>query len=153
MQIINEYQDEFMYWGVAFDDYKPATAQKAVANISWLSLFFLNYSDPVTPFTRILRKHGENLLLFSVIQAAETVSYASAVDIQAIVSPVRVEEIVPEAGYIVTDYLALHVFAPVRYHDKIRRKGVDYEVKEIQEFDFQGDTVFRRLICRRLLGA
>src|SRR3972149_9283832 len=142
-----------MYWGTLYTDYTPLVTQKAMANNSWLGLLFLNYSDPVTPFTRILRKHGENLLLFPIIQAAETVSYAVAIDIQAIVSPVRVEEIVPEAGYILTDYLVLHVFVPVRHHDKIRRKGVDYEVAEIQEFDFQGDTVFRRLVCRRLLGA
>lgn len=153
MQIINEYPQQFMYWGTLFTDYSPSTTQKAMANNAWLSLLFLNYQDPMTPFTRILRKHGENVLLFSIIQVAETVSYAAAVDIQAIVSPVRVEEVLPEAGYILTDYLVLHIFAPVRHHDKIRRKGVDYEVTEIQEFDFQGDTIHRKAVCRRLLGA
>jgi len=153
MQIVDKYQDNFMYWGTLFTDYSPSTTQKAMANNSWLGLLFLNYQDPLTPFTRILRKHGENVLLFSIIQTVETVSYAPAVDIQAIVSPARVEEIVPEAGYILTDYLVLHVFAPVRHHDRVRRKGVDYEVTEIQEFHFQGDTIYRRLVCRRLLGA
>jgi len=153
MQIINKYPSQFMYWGTLFTDYNPSTTQKAMANNSWLGLLFLNYQDPLTRFTQILRRQGENVLLFSIIQAAETVSYAAAVDIQAIVSPARVEEIVPEAGYIITDYLVLHVFAPVRHHDKIRRKGVDYEVTELQEFDFQGDIAHRRLVSRRLLGA
>jgi hypothetical protein len=153
MQIISKYPDNFMYWGTLFTDYSPSTTQKAMANNSWLSLLFLNYQESITPFTRILRKHGENVLLFSIIQAAETVSYASAVDVQAVVSPARVEEILPEAGYILTDYVVFHVFAPVRHHDKIRRKGVDYEVTELQEFDFQGDTIHRRAVCRRLLGA
>lgn len=152
MQIINLHPNEFMYWGTLYTDYTPLVTQKAMANNSWLGLLFLNYSDPITPFTRILRKHGENVLLFSIIQAAETVSYATAVDIQALVSPARVEELMPEAGYILTDYLVLHVFAPIRNRDKIRRKGVDYEITEIQEFDFQGDTIYRRAVCRRLLG-
>jgi len=80
-------------------------------------------------------------------------SYAEAVDIRALVSPARVEEVILEPGYIINDYLAIHVFAPIRHHDKVRRKGVDYEVMDIQEFDFQGETMYRRATLRRLLGA
>jgi len=152
MQIIEKHQEEFMYWGPLFSDYSPITEQKALANVSWLSLLFLNYEDPVTRFTQILRSHGENILLFPVIQAEETVSYAEAVDIRALVSPARVEEILLEPGYVINDYLTIHVFAPIRHHDKIRRKGVDYEVLDIQEFAFQGDVAYRRALCRRLLG-
>jgi hypothetical protein len=58
----------------------------------------------------------------------------------------------PEAGYIIADYIIIYVFAPIRHHDKIRRKGVDYQVTELKEFCFLGDTFFRRAVCRRLLG-
>ena len=153
MQIIEKYKEEFMYWGPLFTDYSPFTEQKAMANVSWLSLLFLNYEDPTTRFTQILRSHGENILLFPIIQAEETMSYAEAVDIRALVSPARVEEVILEPGYIINDYLAIHVFAPIRHHDKVRRKGVDYEVMDIQEFDFQGETMYRRATLRRLLGA
>jgi len=152
MQIIDHNQDKFMYWGSLFTDLSPIVEQKAMANVAWLSLLFLNYLDPVTHFTRILRKHGEGVLLFPIIEAVETVSYGGAFDILAIVSPVRVEEMVPEAGYILTDYLVLHIFAPIRNRDKIRRKGVDYEATELQEFDFQGAIIYRRIVCRRLLS-
>jgi len=153
MQIINEHQNEFMYWGTLFTDYSPSTTQKAMANNAWLALLFLNYQEPTTRFTQILTSKGENILFYPIIQAAESTSYAEPLDIKGIVSPARVEEIIPEAGYIITDYIVIHVFAPVRHRDKIRRKGVDYEVAELQEFDFQGDTIYRRAVCRRFLGA
>ena len=153
MQIINKYQEEFMYWGPLFTDYSPITEQKAMANVSWLSMFFLNYEDPLTRFTQILRSHGENVILYAVQQAADTISYAEAVDIKAIISPARIEELLIEPGYIIKDYLTIHVFAPIRHHDKVRRKGVDYEVLNIQEFAFQGDILYRKATLRRLLGA
>lgn len=153
MQITEKHEEEFMHWGPLFTDYSPINEQKAVANVSWLSLLFLNYKDPITRFTQILRSHGENLLLFPIVQAEETISYAEAVDIRALVSPARVEEVLIEPGYIINDYLTIHVFAPIRHHDKIRRKGVDYEVLNIQEFDFQGETTYRRATLRRFLGA
>lgn len=153
MQIINKYQEEFMYWGPLFTDYSPITEQKAMANVSWLSLLFLNYEDPMTRFTQILRSHGENVILYAVQQAADTISYAEAVDIKAIISPARIEELLIEPGYIIKDYLTIHIFAPIRHHDKVRRKGVDYEVLNIQEFAFQGDILYRKATLRRLLGA
>jgi len=153
MQNISKYQNNFMYWGTLFTDYTPSTTQKAMANNSWLALLFLNYQEPTTRFTQILTSKGENILLYPIIQAAESTSYAEPLDIKGIVSPARVEEIIPEAGYIITDYIVIHVFAPVRHRDKIRRKGVDYEVAELQEFDFQGDMIYRRAVCRRFLGA
>jgi hypothetical protein len=152
MKIIDKHQDEFMFWGVKFSDYSYVENKQAMATVSWLSLFYLNYEDPATPFTRILKEHGENVILSSVREAAEKVSYGEAVDIQALVSPTRVEEILIEPGYVINDYLTIYVFAPIRTHDKIRRKGVDYEVMNIQEFAFQGDIAYRKAICRRLLG-
>jgi len=116
-------------------------------------LLFLYYEDPITRFTQIFRAKGENVTLYPIREASDTVSYGEGWDIKAIVSPARVEEIMPEAGYIITDYLTIHVWAPIRSHDKIRRKGIDYEVTELQEFDFKGDTLYRRAVLRRLLGA
>jgi len=153
LKIIDKHQDEFMFWGVHHTDYSYEENKKAMATVAWLSLLYLHYADPMTRFTQILRSKGENVILYPVREASESVSYGEGVDIKAIASPARVEEIVPEAGYIITDYIVIHVFAPIRSRDKIRRKGVDYEVAELQEFDFQGDTIYRRAVCRRFLGA
>jgi hypothetical protein len=153
MQIIDKHQDEFMFWSVKHTDYSFVENKQAMATVCWLSLLFLYYEDPITRFTQILRSKGENVTLYPVREASETVSYGEGINIKALVSPARVEEIMPEAGYIITDYLTIHVFAPIRSHDKIRRKGVDYEATEFQEFDFQGDTLYRRAVLRRLLGA
>jgi hypothetical protein len=152
MKIIDKHQEKFMFWGVKFSDYSYVENKQAMATISWLSLLYLNYEDPITRFTQILRSKGENVILYAVREAADKVSYGEAVDIKAIVSPARVDEILIEPGYIINDYLTIHTFAPIRHHDKIRRKGVDYEVLDIQEFDFQGETVYRKAVCRRLLG-
>jgi hypothetical protein len=152
MQIIEKYQEEFMNWGPVFTDYSPITEQKAMANVTWLAQLFLNYQEPLTPFTRILRGKGENVLLYLIRQAADAVTYSEPIDIKAIVSPTRVEEIFIEPGYIVNDYITVYVFAPLRQHDKIRRKGEDYEVLGVQAFDFAGETAYFKANCRRLIG-
>jgi len=153
IKVIDKYQDQFMFWGPKFADYSPIENKKAMATVAWLSLLYLNYEDPITRFTQILRSKGENVILYSIREAADKLSYGEGVDIKAIVFPARVDEILIEPGYIINDYLTIHVFAPIRHHDKIRRKGVDYEVLELQEFDFQGETVYRKAVLRRLLGA
>jgi len=153
MKIIDKHQSEFMFWGVKHADYSYVENKQAMATVAWLSLLYLNYEYPLTRFTQILRSKGENVILYPVREAADKVSYGEGTDIQAIVSPVRVDEVLIEPGYIVNDYLTIHVFAPIRHHDKIRRKGVDYEVLDIQEFDFKGETVYRKAVLRRLLGA
>jgi hypothetical protein len=152
IKIIDKHQDEFMYWGVRFTDYSYVENKKAMATVCWLSLLHLNYEDPTTPFTKVLNTHGENVLLIPIREAADKVSYGEAVDIKALVTPARVEEVLIEPGYVINDYLTIHLFAPVRHHDKIRRKGVDYEVMDIQEFAYQSDTVYRKAMLRRLLG-
>jgi hypothetical protein len=153
MKIIDNHQNEFMYWGVKFDDYSFVENKLATATVAWLSLLYLNYEDLITRFTQILRSKGENVILYPVREAGDKVSYGEAVDIKALVSAGRIEEVIIEPGYIINDYLTIHVFAPIRHHDKIRRKGVDYEVLDVQEFDFQGETMYRRATLRRLLGA
>jgi len=153
VKIIDKYQDQFMFWGVKHADYGYVENKKAMAAVAWLSLLYLNYEEPVTRFTQILRSKGENVILYPVRESADKLSYGEGVDIKAIVSPSRVDEVLIEPGYIVNDYLTIHVFAPVRHHDKMRRKGVDYEVLDVQEFDFQEETIYRKAVCRRLLGA
>jgi hypothetical protein len=141
-----------MFWGVKHSDYSYVENKQAMATVCWLGLLFLNYEEPQTRFTQILRSKGENITLYPIREAAETVSYGEGIDIQAIVSPTRVEEVLIEPGYIVNDYLNVYTFAPLRQHDKIRRKGVDYEVLSVQALDFQGETAYFKANCRRLVG-
>jgi uncharacterized protein (DUF983 family) len=42
--------------------------------------------------------------------------------------------------------------AHLRRHDRVRRKGVDYEVLAVQPFDWRGETAYFRASCRRLAG-
>jgi len=153
MKTIDKHQSEFMFWGVKHADYSYVENKQAMATVAWLSSLYLNYEDPVTRFTQILHSTGENVILYPVRQATDIVTYGEGIDIKAVVSPTRVEEVLIEPGYIINDYLTIYVFAPVRHHDKIRRKGVDYEVLDIQEYDFKGETIYRKAVCRRLLGA
>jgi len=153
MKVIDKHQDEFMFWGVKHADHSYIENKQAMATVAWLSLLYLHYEDPITRFTQILHAKGENVTLYPVTEASDTVSYGEGVDIKTIVTPVRVEESVVPPGYIVEDFLVIHVFAPIRHHDKIRRKGVDYEVLGIQDFDFQGETFYHKAVLRRLLGA
>ena len=152
MQIIEKYQELFMNWGPVFTDYSPITEQKAMTNVSWLAQLFLNYQEPLTSFTNILRSNGENVLLYSIRQAADKITYSEPLDILAIVSPTRIEEIFIEPGYMINDYITVYTFAPLRHHDKIRRKGEDYEVLGVQAFDFQGEILYFKSACRRLIG-
>jgi len=152
MQVIEKYEEQFMYWGPLFTDYSPVTEQKAMANVSWLSQLFLNYEEPLTSFTRILRSKGESVLLYMIRQAADKITYGEPLDILAIVSPTRIDEIFIEPGYMINDYITVYAFAPLRHHDKIRWKGEDYEVLGVQAFDFQGETAYFKSTCRRLIG-
>ena len=152
MQVIEKHQEQFMYWGPLFTDYSPVTPQKAMANVSWLAQLFLNYQEPLTPFSRILKSKGENVLLYPIRQVAEKVEYSEPLDVKAVVSPTRVEEVFIEPGYLVNDYITVYTFAPLRQHDKIRRKGEDYEILGVQAFDFAGETAYFKASCRRLIG-
>jgi hypothetical protein len=151
-QIIEKHQNEFMFWGAKHTDYSYVENKQAMATVCWLAQLFINYEEPITRFTQILRSKGESITLYPVREAAETVSYGEGIDILAIVSPTRVEEVLIEPGYIVNDYLNVYTFAPLRQHDKVRRKGVDYEVLGVQALDFQGETAYFKANCRRLIG-
>jgi hypothetical protein len=150
--VVNKYSDEFLYWGPLFTDYSPITPQKAMANVTWLARMFLNYEEPLTRFTQILNSKGEAVLLYPVRQAVETVTYGEPLDVVAIVSPVRAEEVLLEAGYLLNDYLVFYTFVPVRHHDKIRRRGEDYEIQSVQPFTYENQTIYFKSITRRLLA-
>jgi len=152
MKVIEKHRDEFMYWGVKHADYGPVENKKAMATVCWLSLLYLNYENPLTRFTQILRSKGEEVTLYPIREAADQTSYGEAIDIKAIVSPARTEEVIIEPGYILNDYITIYTFTPLRHHDKISRKGEDYEVLGVQAFDFAGETAYFRANCRRLIG-
>jgi hypothetical protein len=152
MKIVDKHQSEFMFWGVKHSDYGHVENKQAMATVCWLAQLFLNYQEPLTPFTRFLRARGENLEIYSVREASEQVTYGEAIDVLAVVSPVRVEEVLVEPGYLINDYVTVYTFAPLRHRDKIRRKGEDYEVLGVQAFDFAGETAYFKANCRRLVG-
>ena len=93
-----------------------------------------------------------HLTLFPLVEAGEKTLYGKTLNIKAIIVPGKAEEILLEPGYVTSDYLVLHVFAPLRHGDVVRRNGVDYEVIAVEEFTFKGDMAFRRANCRRRLG-
>jgi predicted secreted hydrolase len=153
MQVINKYQKEFLAsWGPVFTDYSPITAQKAMANTSWLAQLFVNYQDPITNFTRILDLQGESLILYPIREAAEQVTYGEGLSVKGTVTMGTAGEIMIEPGYLFEDHITVYTFVPVRLHDKIRRAGVDYEVLTVQAFDLNGDPEYYKNVCRRLIS-
>jgi hypothetical protein len=151
-KIISNHPSEFMFWGAKHADYSFVESKQAMATVCWLAQLLLSYEPPVTRFMQILSSKGENLTLHPVTEAGERTAYGDGIDVKAIVLPAKAEEVLLEPGYVTNDYLTLHVFAPVRRRDKIRRNGEDYEILSVQEFTFKGDTAFRKVTCRRLIS-
>ena len=149
---ITAHADDFMFWGAKHSDYGYVENKRARATVCWLGQLLLGYEAPVTRFTQILNCKGENLTLFPIKQTGETTPYNVGINLKAIVLPGKAEEILLEPSYIVSDYLMLHVFAPIRRQDKVRRNGIDYEVLSVQGFTFKNQIVFLKLNCRRLLS-
>ena len=147
---INAHAEEFMFWGPRQADYVPVENKQALATVCWLGQMFLGFERTLTRFTQVLGSKGESLTLYPVTQTGESTAYGSALGLKAIVLPGKVEELFIEPGYILNDYLVLHVFAPIRRQDKICRNGVDYEVTAIQDFTFKDQAAFRKVTCRRL---
>jgi len=152
VKVIDKHQGQFMFWGVKQADYGCVENKKAMATVCWLSLLYLNYEQPNTRFMQILRSKGEDITLFSVIEAADKTSYGEAIETKAMVSPTRTEEVLIEPGYVLNDYITVYTFTPLRHRDKIRRKGEDYEVLGVQAFDSAGETAHFKANCRRLIG-
>jgi hypothetical protein len=151
-KIINAHPEEFMFWGVKHADFGFVENKQATATVCWLAQLLLGYEAPVTRFTQVLNSKGENLTLHPIVVTGERMAYGEGVDIKGIVLPAKAEELLLEPGYVPNDYLVLHVFAPVRRGDKIRRNGVDYEVLGVQDYAFKGETAFRRATCRRFIS-
>jgi hypothetical protein len=139
-----------MYWGPKQADYTPIEEKQAMATVCWLGELLVSYQSPLTRFIQILNSKGENLTLHQITETGETPTYGEAIDLKAIVLPQRTEETLIEPGYITTDYLLLHVFAPIRRTDKITRNGIDYEVTGIQDFMLKDEIAFRKATLRRL---
>mgnify|MGYP005831228861 CR=1 FL=1 len=151
MHVVDMHQDEFMFWGVKHADYTPVENKKAMATVCWLGLLYLNHENPVTRFTQILCSKGEIVTLYPVVEAADQIGYGEAIDVKAIISPTRSEEVLIEPGYVINDYITVYMFTPLRHHDKIVWKGGDYEVLGVQSFDFAGETAYFKANCRRLI--
>jgi hypothetical protein len=139
-------------WGPLFTDYSPVTPQKAMANVSWIARMFLNYEEPSTQFTRILNSKGEQVLLYPVRQAVETMAYGEPLELLALVSALRAEQVLIELGYYLNDYVAFYTFLPARSHDKIRRQGQDYEVQIVTPFTFANQRFYFKSVARRLIA-
>ena len=152
MKIIEKHQGEFMFWGVKHANYSPVENRWAMATVCWLARLFLNYEEPLTRFTQVLKAQGELVTLYPVVGVGEFTSYGEAVNIQAIVSPARADEVLIEPGYIINDYITVYAFAPLRQHDKVQWKGVDYQVLSVQAFNWRGETAYFKAYCRRLIG-
>jgi hypothetical protein len=152
MQVIQKHQDEFSFWGPVFTDYSPITPQKAMANVTWLARFFLNYQDPVTDLTRALDLNGESLILYPVREAADQVSWGEDLSIKGMVTMGTAGEVMIEPGYAIEDHITVYSFLPVRVHDKLRRAGFDYEVLTVQAFVLNGDPEYYKSVCRRLIS-
>ena len=149
--IAKKYAEEFMNWGPLFTDYSPITPAKAMANVSWIARMFLNYSEPATQFMRVLKSRGEAVLIYPVRQAVETVDYGDPLELLAVVSQLKAEQVLIEPGYYQNDYLAFYTFLPVRSHDTIRRQGEDYEVQTVSPSTFANQRLYFKSIARRLL--
>jgi hypothetical protein len=152
MQVIQKHQDEFLFWGPVFTDYSPITPQKAMANVTWLARFFLNYQDPVTDLTRALDLNGESLILYPIREAADQVSWGEGLSIKGMVTMGTAGEVMIEPGYAIEDHITVYSFLSVRVHDKLRRAGFDYEVLTVQAFVLNGDSEYYKSVCRRLIS-
>ncbi len=152
MKIIEEHQSDFMFWGVKQANYSPVENKYAMATVCWLSILHLNYENLITRFTQMLHSKGEDITLHPIREAADKISYGEPTEFKAIVSQTRTDEVLIEAGYMINDYITLYTFTPLRVHDKVRRKGEDYEVQSVQAFDFAGETAYFKSTCRRLVG-
>ena len=90
-------------------------------------------------------------MLYLVRQAVETVDYGDPIELLAVVSQLKAEQVLIESGYYLNDYLAFYTFLPVRSHDKIRRQGGDYEVQTVEPFVFANQRLYFKSTARRLL--
>ncbi|MCW3994595.1 MAG: hypothetical protein NWE98_00390 [Candidatus Bathyarchaeota archaeon] len=149
---IKAHAEEFMFWGTKHATFAPVENKQAMATVCWLGQLLLDYEPPLTRFTQVLNSKGEKLTLYPVTQMGDVPAYGEAVELKAIVLQSKMEEVFIEPGYLINDYLVLHVFAPIRRQDKVVCNGVAYEVTSIRDFMFRNDVAFRKAVLRRLHG-
>jgi len=152
VEIITKHSEEFMFWGAKHADYSFVESKWAMATVCWLGQLFLHYEEPSTPFTRILKSHGETVTLYPIREATSTLTYGEALELLVIVSSLKVEQVMIEAGYYLNDYMAIYSFLPLRVHDKIRRQGQDYEIQTAMTFIFAKQRIYFKSTARRLLA-
>ena len=152
LEIIRKHSDEFMYWGAKHVDFSYVENKKAMATVCWLGQLFLHYEEPKTLFAKILKSHGETVTLYPIWETAATVTYGESIEVMAVVSHLKAEQVMIEAGYYLNDYLALYSFLPIRVHDKIKRHGQDYEVQTVTPFTFGNKRIYFKSTARRLLA-
>jgi hypothetical protein len=153
VEIIGKHAAEFMFWGAKHTDYSYVENKQAIVTVCWLAELFLHYEEPVTQFTKILHTKGETVTLYPVREAATTVTYGESLDLLAIVSSLKAEQVMLEAGYYLNDYLVFYTFLPVRVHDKIRRQGEDYEIQTVTPFTFANQRFYFKNVARRLIAS
>jgi hypothetical protein len=151
VQILDRHYLDFMFWGVKFKDWSAVENKQSLITVSWLGLLLLHYTPKHTPFRAILEKFGENITLYPILEAGETVSYGEGINLKAMVRVEAPTEIVIEPGYAITDYITLQTFLPIRTRDKIRRGGVDFEVGPVKVHRWMGEPAYYQATCRRLI--
>jgi hypothetical protein len=152
-EVISKHAAEFMFWGAKHTDYSYVENKQAMVTVCWLAELFLHYEEPVTQFTKMLKSKGEMVTFYPVREAAATVTYGEPLDLLAVVSSIKAEQVMLEAGYYLNDYVAFYTFLPVRVHDKIRRQGEDYEIQTVTPFTFANQRFYFKSIARRLIAS
>ena len=153
VEVIGKHSTEFMYWGAKHADYSYVENKQAMATVCWLAELFLHYEEPVSQFTKVLMSKGETVTIYPVREAAAIVTYGEPLDLLAIVSSLKAEQVMLEAGYYLNDYSAFYTFLPVRVHDKLRRQGEDYQIQTVTPFTFANQRFYFKITARRLIGS
>ncbi len=153
VEVIGKHAAEFMFWGAKHTDYSYVENKQSMVTVCWLSALFLHYEEPATQFTKILWSKGEAVTLYPVREAAAIITYGEVLDLLAVVSSLKAEQVMLEAGYYLNDYVAFYTFLPVRVHDKIRRQGEDYEIQTVTPFTFSNQRFYFKSIARRLIAS
>jgi hypothetical protein len=153
VEVIGKHAAEFMFWGAKHADFSYVENKQAMVTVCWIAQLFLHYEEPTTQFTRILKSKGETVTLYPVREASATVEYGEPLDLSAVVSALKAEQVMLEAGYYLNDYLAFYTFLPVRVHDKVRRPGEDYEIQTVTPFTFANQRLYFKSVARRLISS
>lgn len=149
-KIIERNYEKFMFWGLKFEDYSPIENKQSTITVSWLGIFLTKYKPVNTTFIRVLGTLGEKITFYPLVEEGEAAAYGEGIEMEAVVEPLRAEEIVFEPGYIESDQIKVYVYFPLRNRDRIEWKGRLYEAGPVQEYSFRGETIYKAAVCRRV---